>query len=121
MFSSRSDVARLEGRDHRPGVRPGDVVGDLDVGVEQLAEPVGHGLQAEAPRCATPFAPAEVSRDDDLGTLLAQVLQGGQRGPDATVVRDDLGVVRAVRTVGQGDVEVRPDQHGPPGDLQVVE
>ena len=48
-------------------------------------------------------------------------LQRGQVSPEAPVARDPLGVVRAVRTVGQGDVEVRPDQPGPPGDLEVVE
>ena len=64
------------------------------------------------------LGPSEVADDDDRGALLAQEGQGRQGRLDPAVIGDDAA---AVRTVGQGDVEVRPDQHGPPGDLQVVE
>jgi hypothetical protein len=116
----QDDVARLEGGNHRAGVRPGDVICHLDIGVEQLAEPVSDRLQRE-PLDPLALGTTHVRDQDDLGALVPQVRDRRQGSADATVIGDDLGVVRAVGTVGQGDVEVRPDQHGPPGDLEVVE
>ena len=112
--------ARLERGHHRPCVRPGDAVGHLDVVVKELAQPVGHRLEAEGV-AGDALRPAEVSHYDDLGAGVTKVREGRQGSPDPTVIGDDLRVVRPVGPVGQGHVEVRADQHGPPGDLKVVE
>ncbi len=51
--------------------------------------------------------PAEVGADRDVGAVVEQPLQGRDAGADAEVVRDDP---RAVRAVGEGDVQVGPDE-----------
>jgi hypothetical protein len=116
----QDDVARLERRDHGPRVRAGDVVGDFDVGVEELAQPVSDRLQRQA---LDPLAlgTPQVRDEDDLRALVAQVGDRRQCRTDAAVVGDHLGVVGAIRAVGERHVEVGADQHGPPGDLKVVE
>ena len=55
------------------------------------------------------------------GTDGAKVITDDGRIRAALPTLTYLRVVRPVGPVGQGHVEVRADQHGPPGDLKVVE
>ncbi len=69
--------------------------------LEQLAQRLGRRLQAEL-RIRAALRPAQVAHQDQRGALLQDVLDGGQRGADALVVRD--------RAVLHRDVEVDAHQ-----------
>jgi len=110
----QDDVAGLLGCHH--GSRVGERH-ERHGGAQQLAQASRHGSQAQLGNGGS-LGPTQVRHDDDPGALVAQVGQRGQGRLDASVIGDDTV---SGRTVGQGDVEVRPDQNGPPGDLEVVE
>ena len=86
-------------------------------GAEQLTQSRSDRRKAELGNLL-PLGPAEVRGDDDARPLPTQVLQRGKGRDDAPVIGDHAG---AISPVGQGDVEVRPDQDGAPGDVEVVE
>ena len=111
MFSSSTTSPAASARPRGPSAE----LGQRDRGAEQLAEPRGHrgqrvlgsGPPFGRPRCATTTTLAPAS---------AQRRRGRHRGPDAAVVGDPVAVQR--------HVQVRADQHRPPGDAlgdQVVE
>ena len=75
---------------------------------EELAEPLPHRFDRVRLR------PAQMGADPNLArVLLQQQLQGRQRGPDAGVVRD-LPVL-------ERHVQIRPDEHGLPCDLGLLD
>jgi hypothetical protein len=92
-------------RTHR-GPRLVAVLGQRDLGAEQLAETPRDGAERVL-RLGLALGPAQVRGDDDPRPRLAQLLQRGDGGADATVVGDPRSVER--------DVEVRADEHGAPG------
>ena len=70
---------------------------------EQRAEAGGHGGEAHG-LIHLALGPAEVGRQDHLGALGGEVVDGGQGRLDAGVVGDRTGVI-------EGHVEVDPHQH----------
>jgi len=70
---------------------------------QQLAQAGGHGGEAHALVHLT-LGTAEVGREDHLGALAGEVVDGGQGGADAGVIGDGAGIV-------EGHVEVDPNQH----------
>jgi len=80
---------------------------------KQRAQVLAHRLDVEL-RIRLALRTAEVAHRRDLGPLLLQPPQGGQRRPDTKVVGD--------LTVIQRNVEVGPDQDALAGDVpQILE
>ena len=91
------DLSGLEGGGLGVGVLA--VIGELDIQVQVLGKIVADGLQAEIGLIALALRAAQVAHEDEGGTLLQHVLDGGLGGLDAGVVGD---LVLRV----EGDVEV---------------
>ena len=99
-----SDLAGLEGLDD---VVSGHAVGnELDREAELLGESVGDGLERERRVVGIRRAPkldalrtAEVAHENEAAALLEDVLDRGERGDDAGVVRDLPGAVLGHRNV----------------------
>ena len=66
---------------------------------------------------ASPLGRPRCAHHDHPRPAVGSARMVGHAGPDAAVVGDRPG---AVRTVGERHVQVRPDQHPPPGDVEVV-
>ena len=89
------------------------VVDELHVIAGKLGELVGGGLQGELRLGAVALGAAEVAHEDDLGALVLEVLDRGDGGADAGVVRDDA--------VLQGDVEVHAHEDALARDVGVAD
>ena len=93
------------------GILAHAVRAELHRTVDQLAQGFRHGLQGEL-GVHLAFGTAQVSHQDHCGSLIQQVVEGGQRGFDADEIRDFPFVVH-------GNVVVYPDQHPFAGQLNI--
>jgi hypothetical protein len=59
-----------------------------------------------------------VADDNDLGSRLPEIRQGGKARTDPTIVGDDTGPICALC---ERNIEVRSHKDGPPGNRKVVE
>ena len=109
-------VAVLQGGHGPAGRLPDHVVGEGDRPAQQLGQPLGNRAQRQL-RPALALGTAQVGHHDHPGAAVGEGADRADTGPDAAVVGDDAGAVRAV---GQRHVQVRADQHPAPGDVQVV-
>ena len=99
-------VRGAEGVEHEDVAVGGEGLGDLGV-VLLLALVKADVLEAVA------LGAAEVAHEDDLGALVLEVLDRGDRGADAGVVRDDA--------ILQGDVEVHAHEDALARDVGVAD
>ena len=97
--------------DHLAGAVAHRLVGQRDVGVEQLRQPRGHRLERVL-LVDLPLRASEVRRQDDARPFLDRQLDGRQALPDA-------GVVRHLPFGGERDIEVDTDEESPTGDIQL--
>ena len=101
----------------RARLRTGDVSAERNRSIKKFAEPRSH--RRETQRCIRlTLGPTEMGNQNDLRLGSAQVVQGGQAGPNSAVVGDDPG---SVRPVTKRHIEVRTDDNCAPGNLEVVE
>ena len=105
------DLARLQGGGLGLSIRACYVGSHDDLLAQQLGKPGSDHLQAQL------FLPlalglAHVGAEDDLGLVLHQILDGGQRGDDP-LVGSDLAVLG-------GDVEVAAAQNALAGNVNIL-
>jgi hypothetical protein len=108
-------LARLEAdvleHDHVPVGHVIEIGGELHLGLQELAQALGHRPQRQ--RLVAALGAAEVRRQHQPGAALAQALDRRQRRADARVVGD--------RALVQRDVEVDADEDPLAVDVEVVE
>ena len=111
------DVAVAHARHCLGDFRPRDCRDERHGASEQVGEPRGHRLEGEAGD-GLPPGPAEVRQHHDSGTSRGEGLQGGDAGPDPSVIGDGNA---AVRQGAQRHVQVGAHEHDPTPHGEVVE
>ena len=99
------DLAGLQGGGLGPGVGAHHILRHDDGLAQQLAQALGHGLEAQG-RVRAVLRLAQMGAGDDGSVLVQKILDGGQGGPDALVVGDDAAAV-----FSQGHVEIAAQQN----------
>ena len=99
------DLAGLQSSGLGLGVGAHHVVSHDNILAQQLAQALGHRLQAQL-RLHLALGLAHVRAGNDGGVLVQQILDGGQSGTDALVVGDDAAAV-----LGHGHVKVAAQQN----------
>ena len=85
------DLAVLQGGSLGLGVLTGHILGHDDGLTQQLAQAVSHDLQAQL-GLVLALGLAHVGAEDDLGAVVDEILDGGQRGHDTLVAGDDAAL-----------------------------
>ena len=99
------DLAGLQGGGLGPGVGAHHILRHDDGLAQQLAQALGHGLEAQG-RVRAVLRLAQMGAGDDGSVLVQKILDSGQGGPDALVVGDDAAAV-----FSQGHVEIAAQQN----------
>ena len=100
----QQQLARLQGGGLGLGVLADDVLGEYDVHIKKLGEPLRNRSQAQA---LLPLALglAQMRAGDDGGAVLKQILNGGQSRDDTLVARD------LARLLVLGNIEIAAQKH----------
>ena len=136
----QEDLTGLEGCGLGLGVRAYHISSHDDLPAQQLAQAGGHRLQGELRQGLLPLllregggilallglllhiglkggvGLAHVRTGDNSGIVIQQILDGGQGGTDALVIRDNAAAI-----LGHGDIEVAAEQDLLAGDVDILD